>query len=62
MTVNLPFSKLVFVAGDPLFVPPHSNEQELELAREKVEHPQILGVHLSDRATIALCCRRLQME
>jgi lysophospholipid acyltransferase (LPLAT)-like uncharacterized protein len=38
MTVNLPFSKLAFVAGDPLFVPANSDEQMLELARRKVEH------------------------
>ena len=37
MTVNLPFSKLAFVAGDPLFVPANSDEQMLELARRKVE-------------------------
>jgi lysophospholipid acyltransferase (LPLAT)-like uncharacterized protein len=37
MTVNLPFSKLVFVAGDPLFVPANSDEQMLEQARRKVE-------------------------
>jgi lysophospholipid acyltransferase (LPLAT)-like uncharacterized protein len=38
MTVNLPFSTLVFVAGDPLFVPPQSNKKELERARQKIEH------------------------
>ena len=38
MTVNLPFSKLVFVAGEPLFVPANSDEQMLELARRKVAH------------------------
>ena len=37
MTVNLPFSKLVFVAGEPLFVPANSDEQMLELARWRVE-------------------------
>ena len=38
MTVNLPFSKLVFVAGEPLFVPANSDEQMLELARRKIAH------------------------
>ncbi len=37
MTVNLPFSKLVFVAGEPLFVPDNSDEQMLERSRRKVE-------------------------
>jgi 3-deoxy-D-manno-octulosonic-acid transferase len=37
MTVNLPFSKLVFVAGEPLFVPANSDAQMLELTRREVE-------------------------
>ena len=37
MTVNLPFSKLVFVAGEPSFVPGNADEQMLDLARRKVE-------------------------
>jgi 3-deoxy-D-manno-octulosonic-acid transferase len=37
MTINLPFSKLVFVAGEPLFVPANADERILELARRKVE-------------------------
>ena len=37
MIVNLPFSKLVFVAGEPSFVPANSDEQMLDLARRKVE-------------------------
>ncbi len=37
MTINLPFSRLAFVAGDPLLVPANADEQALELARRKVE-------------------------
>ena len=37
MTVNLPFSKLVFVAGEPLFVPANADERTLERSRRKVE-------------------------
>ena len=37
MAVNLPFSQLAFVAGEPLFVPANSDEQMLELARREVE-------------------------
>ena len=37
MTINLPFSKLAFVAGEPLFVPANADEQMLEGARRKVE-------------------------
>jgi 3-deoxy-D-manno-octulosonic-acid transferase len=37
MTVNLPFSKLAFAAGSPLFVSSHADELELEQARREVE-------------------------
>jgi lysophospholipid acyltransferase (LPLAT)-like uncharacterized protein len=37
MTINLPFSKLVFVTGEPLFVPANADERMVELARRKVE-------------------------
>jgi 3-deoxy-D-manno-octulosonic-acid transferase len=37
MTVNLPFSKLAYVAGDPIFVPAHADERALEQARLDVE-------------------------
>lgn len=35
--VNLPFSKGVFVAGDPIFVPADIDKDELERYRQKVE-------------------------
>ena len=37
MTINLPFSKLVFVAGEPFFVPANADERILELARQRIE-------------------------
>jgi lysophospholipid acyltransferase (LPLAT)-like uncharacterized protein len=37
MTVNLPFSRLAFAAGSPLFVSAHADELELEQARREVE-------------------------
>ena len=37
MTINLPFSKLVYVAGDPIHVAPDANEEALEAARAEVE-------------------------
>ena len=37
MTINLPASKLVYVAGDPIWVPPDAGEAELEFARQQVE-------------------------
>jgi 3-deoxy-D-manno-octulosonic-acid transferase len=33
MTINLPGSKLAYVAGDPIWVPPDAGETELEVAR-----------------------------
>lgn len=37
MTVNLPFSKLAVVAGDPIFVPAEADGAEIESARLDVE-------------------------
>jgi len=37
MTVNMPFSTLAVVSGDPIFVLPDANEAALEKARAKVE-------------------------
>lgn len=37
MTVNLPFSTLAVVAGEPIFVPSDADEAEVENARAKVE-------------------------
>jgi hypothetical protein len=37
MTVNLPFSTLAVVAGDPIFVPSELTEVEFESARLDVE-------------------------
>ncbi len=37
MTVNLPFSKLVFVAGAPISVPANADAHKLEGARRQVE-------------------------
>jgi 3-deoxy-D-manno-octulosonic-acid transferase len=37
MTINLPGSKLAYVAGDPIWVPPDAGETELEVARLQLE-------------------------
>jgi lysophospholipid acyltransferase (LPLAT)-like uncharacterized protein len=37
MTINLPFSKLGIVMGDPIFVPPGAGREELESYRKRVE-------------------------
>jgi 3-deoxy-D-manno-octulosonic-acid transferase len=37
MTINLPYSKLAFVYGDPIFVPRDASAQTLEMLRQKVE-------------------------
>ncbi len=37
MTINLPGSKLAYVAGDPIWVPPDAGETELEVARAQLE-------------------------
>jgi len=37
LTINLPGSKLVYVAGDPIWVDPEAGEAELEFARQQVE-------------------------
>jgi len=37
MTINLPGSKLAYVAGDPIWVPPDAGEAELEFARLQLE-------------------------
>jgi 3-deoxy-D-manno-octulosonic-acid transferase len=37
MTINLPGSKLAYVAGDPIWVPPDAGEAELEFARVQLE-------------------------
>jgi 3-deoxy-D-manno-octulosonic-acid transferase len=37
MTINMPFSTLAVVAGDPIFVPAEANETALESARLDVE-------------------------
>jgi lysophospholipid acyltransferase (LPLAT)-like uncharacterized protein len=36
-TINLPFSKFVLVAGDPLFIPENADDAQLERARLDVE-------------------------
>jgi lysophospholipid acyltransferase (LPLAT)-like uncharacterized protein len=38
MTVNLPFSRLAWVAGEPIFVPPDANETEMERLRLEVQN------------------------
>lgn len=37
MTINLPYSRLAFVYGDPIFVPRDASAQMLETLRQKVE-------------------------
>jgi 3-deoxy-D-manno-octulosonic-acid transferase len=37
MTINLPFSKLAIVMGDPIEVPREANVRELEIYRQRVE-------------------------
>ena len=37
MTINLPFSKLGIVMGDPIFVPQGAGREELENYRRRVE-------------------------
>ncbi len=37
MTINLPGSKIAYVAGDPIWVPPDAGEAELEFARQQLE-------------------------
>ena len=37
MTINLPGSKIAYVAGDPIWVPHDAGETELEYARQKLE-------------------------
>lgn len=37
MTINLPASKIVYVMGDPVWVPADAGEAELEYARQQVE-------------------------
>jgi 3-deoxy-D-manno-octulosonic-acid transferase len=37
MTINLPGSKLAYVAGDPIWVSPDAGEAELEFARQQLE-------------------------
>lgn len=37
MTINLPGSKLVYVAGDPIWVPPDAGAAEVEFARQQLE-------------------------
>jgi 3-deoxy-D-manno-octulosonic-acid transferase len=37
MTINLPFSSLGIVMGDPIHVPPEAGAKELECWRVKVE-------------------------
>ncbi len=37
MTINLPGSKVAYVAGDPIWVPGDAGESELELARQQLE-------------------------
>ncbi|WP_045837054.1 lysophospholipid acyltransferase family protein [Hyphomicrobium sp. 99] len=38
MTINLPFSDLALVAGDPIFVAPDADDAELERKRREVEN------------------------
>ena len=37
MMINLPFSKLAYVAGDPIYVAPDADEEAMEAARAEVE-------------------------
>jgi 3-deoxy-D-manno-octulosonic-acid transferase len=37
MTINLPFSRLGIVMGDPIYVPPGAGREELELYRKQIE-------------------------
>lgn len=37
MTINLPGSKIAYVAGDPIWVPADAGETELEFARQQLE-------------------------
>ena len=37
MTINLPFSRLGIVMGDPIAVPANANARELEVYRQRVE-------------------------
>ena len=37
MTINLPGSKMAYVTGDPIWVPPDAGEAELEFARVQLE-------------------------
>lgn len=37
LTINLPFSRLAYSVGEPIFVPPDAGEAELELARQRLE-------------------------
>jgi 3-deoxy-D-manno-octulosonic-acid transferase len=37
MTINLPFSRLGIVMGDPIFVPETAEREELETYRRRVE-------------------------
>lgn len=37
MTINLPFSKMVYVIGDPIWVPADASEEKLEECRRTVE-------------------------
>lgn len=37
MTINLPFSKLAFVGGDPIFVPADADDATLEMKRRELE-------------------------
>lgn len=37
-SINLPFSRGAFVAGDPIMVPPDTNREDLEVFRQKVEN------------------------
>ncbi|MGE5267503.1 MAG: glycosyltransferase N-terminal domain-containing protein [Deltaproteobacteria bacterium] len=38
LTINLPYSRLAFVYGDPIFVPRDASAQMLEALRQQVEH------------------------
>ena len=38
MTINLPFSDLALVAGEPIFVAPDADDAELESKRREVEN------------------------
>lgn len=37
MTINLPYSTMGYVVGDPIFVPPDADAETLELKRQEVE-------------------------